>query len=109
MISGVEDIEKIFDEEDKKRGKGKKRGQYKSKGTRTKIMQDLPIEELVQEEAIADHFVSSEGNFIPARLSDEYAFMLHGKVPDDWIQSFQDSNSLGTKAVSTLQYAPMNK
>ena len=34
---------------------------------------------------------------------------IHGKVPHDWIQSFQDSNSLGTKAVSTLQYAPLNK
>ena len=109
LISGVEEIEKMFDEADKKRGKGKKRGQYKSKGTRTKIMQDLPTEELIQEEAIVDHFVSSKGNFIPARLSEHYAFILYGKVPDDWVQSFQASNSIGTKAARMLQYAPMNK
>ena len=34
---------------------------------------------------------------------------IHGKVPDDWIQSFQVSNSLGTKAASIVQYAPLKK
>ena len=92
IISDVEEISQLFDEANKKRGKGKERHSYKSKGTRTKIMEDIPTEELIQEEAITDHFVSSEGNFIPNRLSDYYFFMFHGKVPDDWVKSFQNSN-----------------
>ena len=55
VIPGVEEIGQLFDEADKKRGKGKKRHTYKSKGTRTKIMEDIPTEELIQEEAIDDH------------------------------------------------------
>ena len=86
MISGVGEISQLFDEADKKRGKGKERHSYKSKGTRTKIMEDIPTEDLIQEEAIDDHFVSSEGNFIPHTLSDYYFFMFHGKVSDDWVK-----------------------
>ena len=65
MIPGVEEIGQLFDEAGKKREKGKERHTYKSKGTQTKIMEDIPTEELIQEEAIDDHFVSSEGNFTP--------------------------------------------
>ena len=104
MIPGVEEIGQLFDEADKKRGKGKERRSYKSKGTRTKIMEDIPTEELIQEEAIAGHFVSSEGNFIPNKLSDYYFFMFYGKVPDEWVESFQSSNTLGSKAARTVQY-----
>ena len=104
MIPGVEEISQLFDEADKKRGKGKKRGSYKSKGTRTKIMEDIPTEDLIQEEAIDDHFVSSEGNFIPNTFSDYYFFMFHGRVPDEWVKSFQSSNTLGSKAAKVTQY-----
>ena len=82
MIPGVEEVSELFDEPDKKRGKGKKWHSYKSKITQIKIMEDISTEELIQEEAIDDHFVLSKGNFIPTVLSDYYFFMFHGKVPD---------------------------
>ena len=104
MIPGVEEVSQLFDEADKKRGKGKKRCSYKSKGTQTKIMEDIPTEELIQEEAIAGHFVSSEGNFIPNKLSDYYFVIFYGKVPDEWVELFQSSNALGSKAVRMVQY-----
>ena len=72
MIPRVKEIGQLFDEADKKRGKGKERHSYKSKGTQTKIMEDVPTEDLIQEEAIDDYFVSSEGNFISNTLSDYY-------------------------------------
>ena len=56
----------------KREVKEKKRHSYKSKGTRTKVMEDIPTEDLIQEEEIDDHFVSSESNFIPNELSDYY-------------------------------------
>ena len=68
-------------------------------------MEDIPIEELIQEEAAIDyHFVLSESNFIPNELSDYYFFMFHGKVPDDWVKTFQSSNALGSKAAKIVQY-----
>ena len=65
-------------------------------------MEDIPIEELIQEEATDDHFVLSEGNFIPNVLPDYYFFMFHGKIPDDWVKSFQSSNTLGPKAAKIV-------
>ena len=59
---------------------------------------------LIQEEAIDGHFVSSEGNFIPTRLSDYYFSKFHGKVPDEWVELFQSSNALGSKAAKIVQY-----
>ena len=67
-------------------------------------MEDIPTEALIQEEAIDGHFVSSEGNFIPTQLSVYYFFMFHGRVPDEWVESFESSNALGSKAAKIVQY-----
>ena len=101
----------LFEEEDYKRRRGP-RGRYNSFGTRTKLSEDLPIDETDDLEDEADaagvegYFVSRKKNLIPNELQDVYNYMLLGKVPDSWSQSFIDSESLGSKASNSARYIP---
>lgn len=104
LISGVEEIHRFLDEEDAKASKGK-RGHYASYGTRTKLLEDLPLTALVEDENDVDgFFVSKKKNFIPNDLREFYYYMFQGKVPDDWSKSFIESVHLGSKAASSAQY-----
>ena len=59
MIPGIHEINNLFDEEDEKKGKGRKRGAYKSNNTRRKLTEDLPTETMIQQGAI-DGFLSQQ-------------------------------------------------
>jgi hypothetical protein len=105
LIPGLDEVHNFFEEADKKASNGT-RGPYKSRGTRTKLLENLPVQEEVEEDAIDGYFVLSKRNLIPDNLAEIYVFMLHGKVPENWSQTFRDSNNLGTKAANAASYAP---
>ena len=46
------------------------------------------------------------GNFIPENLRDEYVYLVHGKVPEDWAETFHDNMNLGSKAANEAGYVP---
>jgi hypothetical protein len=106
LIPGIADVQNFFDRADKKVSTGI-RGPYKSRGTRTKLLENLPLRATVEEDAEDGYFVSSQGNLIPDNLADMYAFMIYGKVPEEWAQAFHDSSSLGTKAANAAPYIPI--
>jgi hypothetical protein len=106
LIPGIAEVQNFFDKEDKRASTGI-RGPYKSRGTRTKLLENLPLQATVEKEAEDGYFVSSEENLIPTNLADIYFFMIHGKVPDEWAQTFHDSSSLGTKAANAAPYIPI--
>ena len=105
----VEAICNYFDECDERRGQDKTRDTYKSKGKQTKLSKNMEVEDLIQEEAIDGYFVSSEGNYIPESLSAYYFYMFHGRVPDEWMESFCESADLGSKALGWVNYVPHHK
>ena len=106
LIPGIADVQNFFEREDKRVSTGI-RGPYKSRGTRTKLLENLPLQATVEKEAEDGYFVSSQENSIPDNLADIYFFMIHGKVPDEWAQTFHDSSSLGTKAANAAPYIPI--
>ena len=106
LIPGIADVQNFFEREDKRVSTGI-RGPYKSRGTRTKLLENLPLQATVEKEAEDGYFISSQDNLIPENLADIYLFMIHGKVPDEWAQTFHDSSSLGTKAANSAPYIPI--
>ena len=106
LIPGIAEVQNFFDKEDRRVSTGI-RGPYKSRGTRTKLLENLPLQATVEKEAEDGYFVSSQENSIPDNLADIYFFMIHGKVPDEWAQTFHDSSSLGTKAANAAPYIPI--
>ena len=110
IIPGFNEANNFFEDADRKASRGK-RGRYKSFGTRTKLMQDVPIQAATSsdndDDAPPGCFISMEGNYISNSLKDFYYFMLLGRVPDDWSQAFQDSSSMGTMAASAAGNVPI--
>ena len=107
LIPGIEEVHCLFEEEDYKRRRAP-RGRYSSFGTRTKLLEDIPVGESVddEEEAVDGYFISQKKNLIPNELHDIYYYMLLGKVPDSWSQNFVDSEFLGSKASNSARYIP---
>ena len=92
----------LFNEADKKRGKGRKRENYNSKGTRLKNMENLQLHDSFNDEGdsgiLTEYFYSPKGNLIKKELSDYVFFMTKGNVPDEWVEQFHDLANLGSKA-----------
>ena len=116
LIPGFNETINFFKDADRKESKGK-HGRYKSFGTRTKLLQNIPIQKVTNNnndvDADADDdtppgcFISVEGNYIPNNLKDFYNFMLLGQVLDDWSQVFRDSASIGTMTASAAELVPI--
>ena len=105
FIPGLDEESEVI-EEAKEKAKRKKRGLYKNHGKNTKLLQNIPLRKDDIQEPIENYFVSSMGNFIPENLRDEYVYLVHGKVPEDWAETFHDNMKLGSKAANEAGYVP---
>jgi hypothetical protein len=105
FIPGLDEESEVI-EEAKEKAKRKKRGHYKNHGKNTKLLQNIPLRKDDIQEPIENYFVSLMGNFIPENLRDEYVYLVHGKVPEDWAETFHDNMNLGSKASNEAGYVP---
>tara|TARA_B110001450_G_scaffold231145_1_gene232826 strand:+ start:557 stop:5065 length:4509 start_codon:yes stop_codon:yes gene_type:complete len=105
FIPGMAEVTQIFSKakEEAKRGK---RGPYKNRGKKTKLLENLPLHDEDNKESIPDYFLSVKNNFIPNELKDVYVFIVYGKVPEDWAETFHHNINLGSKASYAAGYVP---
>ncbi|OEU21441.1 hypothetical protein FRACYDRAFT_235067 [Fragilariopsis cylindrus CCMP1102] len=106
LIPGIADVHKLFERADETAKTGA-RGPYASRGTRTKLLEDLPLQDTVEEEAEDGYFLSTLGNIIPNDLSEIYHYMRLGKAPDEWAQTFLESTLLGNKVSTANSFLPV--
>ena len=80
-----------------------KRGTYNITSKRTKIAESLHIRE--EDDTAPDgYFTTVKGNLIPSRWKALYFFLKFGKAPNEWKETFENDNEMGSVSKESAAY-----
>jgi len=102
LIKGISEPVSFLEKEDELKRRGT-RGKYNIEKKRTKISEQLPSEDLM-DDAPEEFFLTDQDNYVPMEWYVFYTFLRFGKVPEEWNQSFVNDKEFGNVATSSTCY-----